>query len=630
MKKYIYMFFSAFLLIFFNVRYLSAEAIHFDRFGGWTGIKGEKRKCFSVQNINGRWWLITPEGNAFWSVGVYCVRFGGLPEKDTKKRPYKDACIIKYGNESEWARVTRLQLVKWGFNTIGDWSSQKIYNEPGLPYVFGINLSKKAENVIPTGSYGYFPNVFSEEFKESTKEKMTEAFNSQPNLLDDPWLIGYFVADEPSWYGSKGRRGSLVDDFIRLEPKNPGKQAWVDFLKSRYNSIKELNLSWKTEFKSFDELLTVVSIKDNPDTEKDKLAFLKIIAEQFSKTLTETLREFDKYHMILGSRPTRYYPEVVEGIGKYCDIFATSAYHLNTGYTISPKFDETLDTIYKYGNKPILLGVLISAQDTGLPYGMVKNQRDRGISYWRYLARVAAHPNVVGIHWFQYFDPPKNCYDEKAANWGLVDTRDEPHQDAISLIAQANKMVYAYATGLSSYAPEFDSFLGIKKETTPVTNNATEKTIDLPIANSGFEDGKAHWALQTWKGNSRVMLDKSTRHSGNKSMKITGASEEGWKSIGVAIQSRPTFTIKPGNTYKLSAWIKAKDVENSAFVRIKVKYDSGKSEYFATEGIYGTNDWQYTEITFTTTEENKAEYLCAQLVGKGTAWFDDIKLELIE
>jgi len=235
----------------------SANESQFDKYGGWRGLKGEKTGWFHTEQINGRWWLITPDGNVFWSLGVYCVRIGGIPEIGTDKRAYREACVKKYGNEKEWARVTKIQLKEWGFNTIGDWSSASIIKTPGLAYVVGVDLSKKAPNVIPEGSYGYFPDVFDSSFKEGTREKIKEKLNWLKFAAEDPWLLGYFLADEPSWYGSKGRRGGLVDDFIRLDGDKPGKIAWVDFLKSKYSDISDLNRRWNKDYSDYRDLLDI-------------------------------------------------------------------------------------------------------------------------------------------------------------------------------------------------------------------------------------------------------------------------------------------------------------------------------------------------------------------------------------
>lgn len=635
MKRKCLVFLGLFLFSFFSAVVLADEG-QFDIYGGWKGLKGEETGWFHTEQINGRWWIITPKGNVFWSAGMYCVRFGGLPETGTGKRVYRDACIKKYGSEKEWARITKLQLKDWGFNTIGDWSSESIYRDPGLAYVMGINLPNKAPNVMSKGAYGYFPDVFSEEFRESVKRKIQDKFSRQAYLINDPWLLGYFLADEPSWYGSKGRRGALVDDFIKLSGDKPGKIAWVKFVKTIYLDVRGLNKSWGTNFKSIDELLLVDKILDNENTKKDKLSFLKVIADEFSRVLYESLRSFDKNHMILGTRPTRLYPEVVAAIGKYSDVFSMSAYGFNQGYKIDKEFSRKIDDIYKSTQKPIMLGVLISAQDTGLPFGIVRTQKDRGVSYWRYVAKIASDSRVVGVHWFQYFDPPRKCYDKRAANWGVVNEKDEPYEEAVSLISQANKMVYAYALGLSEFAPEFDSLL-VRTEVTKSYPNghrqshkATSdnlKNIELPIANSGFEQGKKNWGLQVWKGNSKASIDSSVKHSGKYSLKVKGGSNEGWGSVGVGVQSKLQFVLKPEYQYRLSCWVKVKNVEDSAFVRIKVKYKNGEAGYFGTEGVYGTENWKLVEVKFSPREENTVEYLGAQLVGRGVAWFDDVMLE---
>lgn len=612
-----------------------AQEEQFDKYGGRAEVKGRATGFFHTQEINGRWWIITPEGNAFWSIGMYCVRFSGIPEKVTDKRPYQEACRKKYGSEGEWAKAAKIKLKDWGFNTIGDWSSESTYKEgldrkhAPLAYVIGIDLSRKADNVIAKGAYGYFPDVFSDRFKQSVRSAMKYRFEHQPYLIKDPWLLGYFLADEPSWYGSKQRRGALSDDFIALDGDKPGKIAWVDFVKTIYSDIGALNNSWGTDLKSFDDLAAVKKIPINENSKKDNLLFFKVIAEEFSMILHNTLREFDKNHMILGTRPSRLYPELVEASAKYSDIFSTSSYGLNQGYKVNPNFKETVDKMYENAGRPIMLGVIITAEDAGLPYGMMRTQKDRGISYWRYMAEVAAHPAIVGMHWFQYFDPPKRCYDKMAGNWGLVNEKDEPYEDAVKLIAQANKLVYSYALGLTADMPKFEGiFERGKTQAQGILKEQGEKP-EIKIANAGFEKGKDNWSLQTWKGKSRVSINSQVRHSGKNALKIEGGPDEGWDSVGAAVQ-KPDFVLLPHYEYKLSSWIKTDKVENDAFVRIKIKYKSGGEDYFKVTPVYETKDWTLVEAKFTPKSENTVDYLSCQLNGRGTAWFDDIKLEVIK
>jgi len=619
----------AFVFAVMNAAPVFPESSPFDKFGGWKGLQGTKTGAFHVEAIHERWWIVTPAGNVFWSTGVYSVRMSGIPETGTNRRPYQEAASNKYGSEQEWARITSLRLREWGFNTIGDWSSATICRQSGLVYVAGIDLPRTAPNVIAKGAYGYFPDVFDPAFQQSVYEAMEARFKSQAYLIDDPWLLGYFLADEPSWYGSKQRHGALTDDFIALPSDRNGKQVWVQFLKTKYNDIAALNSAWGTQYAGFEELLSVTKIEDTESTIEDKKAFLKAIALQFSRVLFTTLRQFDPHHMVLGTRPTREYPEVIAAIGEYTDVFGMGLYGLNKGYEISEKYDSTIEELYSNTGKPILLGMLITGQDTGLPYGMMKTQRDRGVSYWRYLARVASDPRVVGIHWFQYFDPPRKCYDEKAANWGLVNEQDEPYEDAVSLIGQANHMVYAYALGVSNFTPEFDNPLGLKKSTPPGEDKEVNlKTIAIPVANGDFEARGQGWKMQAWKGGSKAEADSAQKHGGKHALKITGGPQEGWDAVGVAVQYSPNFVLKPGLNYKLSGWIKTEKVSDFAFIKIAGKTDTGGDYDYHTENTYGTHDWKRFETEFTPSEKNSIKYLVLQLVGKGTAWFDDILLEV--
>ncbi len=50
----------------------------FSRWGGWKQKKlGEGTGFFRTQKSGGRWWLVDPDGYAFWSAGLDCVRVDG-------------------------------------------------------------------------------------------------------------------------------------------------------------------------------------------------------------------------------------------------------------------------------------------------------------------------------------------------------------------------------------------------------------------------------------------------------------------------------------------------------------------------------------------------------------------------
>ena len=59
-----------------------------DAYGGWLKLKGRRTGFFHAEQIAGRWWLVTPEGNAFFAKGVGGIEFGpdrnATPEQATK------------------------------------------------------------------------------------------------------------------------------------------------------------------------------------------------------------------------------------------------------------------------------------------------------------------------------------------------------------------------------------------------------------------------------------------------------------------------------------------------------------------------------------------------------------------
>ncbi|MBI4649946.1 carbohydrate binding domain-containing protein [Candidatus Desantisbacteria bacterium] len=597
-------------------------------------IKGTKTGFFHTERISDRWWFITPDGNAFFSLGMYCVRMGGIPENETGKRPYKENCLKKYGSEKKWMEVSLSNLQNWGFNTIGDWSSQSIINARRLPYVIGLNLNKVGNNVIPEGSYGFFPDVFDPKFKEAVEGLIQNRFKEFPWLKDDPWLVGYFTSDEPAWYGSRQRRGALTDDFSGLPKEAPGKKAWKEFIQKRYGYIFELNVAWEKKFKSFDELLETNILISNENIERDKSDFLRLIAEEFGRIPFEILKKYDSNHLILGSRPTRDYPEVIEGLGKYTDVFGMSYYGLNEGYAINPDFDKVVRNLYTYGRKPLILGVLLTSEDSGMPFSNVKTQKDRGISYKKYLKKLAETPFIIGVHWFQYFDPPLNCYDKQASNWGLVRDTDEPYEAAVEIISDANKDIYDFIIGRDGTSFEKDKSFGkqteLKQKPLNLSKNISILDWDFEEASGLFKGSSDTWKFQSWKGGSKAELDAKISHHGKYSLKISGGNVPGWESIGVGIQYSPSMKLIKGTKYKFSVWIKTEEVEFGAIIRIKVKNSDGKSQYFDSPKAHGTYDWQKVEFSFTPQKDNTIEYLSTQLIGQGTAWFDEIKLEVID
>src|ERR1022692_2437075 len=102
---------------------LAQAAGDYDTYGGWMKLKGEKTGYFHTQQINGRWWLVTPDGNAFFSKGVDNVSYA--PEAKSAPKPPTDVAA--------WAQSAARGLRDWNFNTVGAWSAREL-NSAGMVY----------------------------------------------------------------------------------------------------------------------------------------------------------------------------------------------------------------------------------------------------------------------------------------------------------------------------------------------------------------------------------------------------------------------------------------------------------------------------------------------------------------
>jgi hypothetical protein len=70
----------------------------------------------------------------------------------------------------------------------------------------------------------------------------------------------------------------------------------------------------------------------------------------------------------------------------------------------------------------------------GLAPGLaqVSNQTERGAAYRYYVENAAAHPAVIGTHWFQWLDQPSTGRnDGENYNIGFVDVTDRPYKEFI-------------------------------------------------------------------------------------------------------------------------------------------------------------------------------------------------------
>ena len=375
----------------------------YDKYGGWYGLKGKKTGFFHTQQINGRWWLVTPEGNVFISKGVAGVYFGEEEPGPLTSSPAPPG----------WTRNAARQLRGWGFNTVGAWSDREMFTTE-MAYTLILDAAESARrqpfanadvpDYFPVP--GYFPDYFSKEFRESTDSRAAKLCAPRAN---DPWLLGYFTDNEQSWGSIKISwdswngippsvlQQSLLENYLKFPPTSPGYQKAVEYLKSR-GTVK------------------------GAITEDDMDGFEELAAAEYARVCREAIRRYDPSHLILGCRYPQYAPDpVVRGMCPFFDVISMNDYHPRP-----PVWK--LEHLAQLTGKPFMLTEFsFKAMDSGLPNTKgaadpVATQQDRADNFSHYVQELVAMPSCVGFHWFEYRDEPAEGRqgDGENSNYGLV------------------------------------------------------------------------------------------------------------------------------------------------------------------------------------------------------------------
>jgi len=154
----------------------------------------------------------------------------------------------------------------------------------------------------------------------------------------------------------------------------------------------------------------------------------------------------------------------------------------------------------------------------------------------------------------------------------------------------------------------------------------SRKKMDAGIPNASFElEKNGHpesWITKTWRGEG-VYGYNDTGRTGAHSLSLH--SKE-----GADISWYVIVPVRPWSRYRFSGWIKTENLE--ATTGRGALFNLHGMQSAATEPLTGTNDWSEVSMEFET-DANDALHLNCLFGGwgfaTGTAWFDDLSLELI-
>lgn len=410
-----------------------------DRFGGFTDVISEATGFFRVEEIDGRWWLMTPEGNAFVAVGFNHADSRYL--SGTYNRQFWEEKLRETSAFPEMvladAHELNMTMLGYGGPDLGG----------RLPYVKRINFP------IPSlwADRAEFPDVFSDEFRRACERVAWEVCEAR---AADPALIGYFFNDVPEWpvpgRASKRRAGNWLDALKGLGPEAPGKAAYVDLMRQRHGSIADLNLVYGTDLRSFDELAQDLEFFRRaplrPDAvREDDETFLTLLADRYYEVAVGTVRRIDGNHLLLGDihdGNRGIPPQVLAALRQRTDVLSVQYY----GF-----FRDQVASLSRWHAKtglPILLAdscFSIRGDMIPRPCGVrLESHEERAQEFERYARQALATPFVLGWCWCGYIDGSLEL-EPRRQHMGLRDAWGNPHQPLWSRVRETYANLYELA-----------------------------------------------------------------------------------------------------------------------------------------------------------------------------------------
>jgi hypothetical protein len=463
-----------------------------DRYGGILDLPSPQgsKGFFRVEKFGDRWLFVTPEGHAFWMLGVFNVAL--YPSSDDLGDSYDNRIVRKYGagdrdrGLSVWGKQSALRLKSWGFNCAAEYLDIRLWGQiPSVHIANGTSYALEnrwrlapsrtknlaATNVVDGAVYkGWrglgIPDVFDPNFKAYWDSYMGQNYPGlkplyrNPNFLgiatdDRDYLVGFGPGVELPAYSPHPHLGWLV----LISNGTASKLAMQEMLRQKYRTIDALNAAWGAKYSTWDSaggwgggtgLLDEKGLnrwvgRDHtrlqdvpPAIRADLDAYLYLHAKRYFDVTGTAIRAQIGPHLLFGPCTlnsdglTRQ--QILRAAGEACDVVQASC-----------ESQQALELTARYvGDKPLVTWeTAIANPDSALhrhgqssgPW-IKTTQAERGQWYQdmlsrRFQFRTAAHlAPVAGIKWWEWHD----SWSEKK-NFGLVSLSDNAYDGREARVA---------------------------------------------------------------------------------------------------------------------------------------------------------------------------------------------------
>jgi hypothetical protein len=404
---------------------LRAGEFGYCKYGGFASTKAKATGFFRVEQIDGKWWFVDPDGHLFLSMGVNGIGNGGASTRVTGRETYfagEPPADVPAGSSGRragpgdfygWNLARRYgagwddkandmavrRMEAWGLNTARSGLSK---NKP-TPYAAML----RAPQTAPV--YMGMPDVYSEEFARSADSAASSQLSP---TKDDPYMVGYFIGNEPAW---PGRESELADMILAGKATETQRR-----------------------------LKAALAAGDTPARRKE---FVLAAFEHQLQVTNQAARKYDPNHLNLGIRFGALPPDEVIRMGRFFDVYSHNIYEYAPDR-------EWIAKLYKLTGKPLLIGEFHFGTPTrgqAAALMQVANEKERGIAYRYYVEQVASMPSFVGAHWFAWLDESiMGRMDGENYSFGFVDVTDRASEEFLSGVIAAHKRLLAVHSGKSA------------------------------------------------------------------------------------------------------------------------------------------------------------------------------------
>ena len=336
---------------------------------------------FRLARQEGRWWLLDPGGNRFFSLGLNHI--------DPATLRYPENVHIwrkRYGNSMErWLKESVAPNLKdWGFNCVG-WNQEVVtrgqtnhrhsrhftreeYQWLDMPYCHQLPFGDFHQWEAETRHPDFFSPGFAQWCDHVAREHCVP-------LAQDLHLIGYFYIDCPCWL-----------------------------------HVRDIN-EWKGPLFDPKKLDSKAGRQE-----------LRRMAAQYYRVTHEAIRRYDPHHLILGDRYEANAPltmEIIEGARPFVDVLSFQDFRDPVNHLADWHRRSGMPVLWADGSR----GVALTEG---------KGSRNDGRWYAKVLSGLRENPGCIGAHLCGAY------LRNRVRRRGLLDEQERPDTEMIDLIRKAN------------------------------------------------------------------------------------------------------------------------------------------------------------------------------------------------